>query len=105
MRHLQMLTYEGFPSASMPKEFPHSLRSIRIAPTDWRLGLPGGLKKLPKLMTFTFQSKCDSWCPLRPMNETLPMERLKWVQLGANMFKADKLARLRELWGLSKTSG
>ena len=106
MRRLGMLTYKEFPSASMPKEFPHSLFSIDLAPTDWRLGLPGGLKELPKLSSFTFESGCDSWWPRRPMYEHLPVERLTWVRgVGANVFRADELATLRELWRLSKASG
>ena len=77
MRHLQTLFYKGFPSASMPEKFPHSLWSISLAPTDWRLGLPGGLKDLPNLTPFCFQSGCDSWWPSWPMYEVLPVERLK----------------------------
>lgn len=77
MSHLLMLTrtYKGFPSTSMPKEFPQSLWIINLFPTDWRMDLPGGLKELPNLDSFTFQSGCESWWPLRPLYETLPVRR------------------------------
>ena len=62
MKHLQRLTYKGFPAACMPEGFPQSLRYINLEPDTWSRSLPEGLKGLLKglleLKKFYFCANC-----------------------------------------------
>lgn len=44
MRHLQKLTYWGFPAAVMPRCFPVSLKYIKLYPLSWERSVPEGLR-------------------------------------------------------------
>ena len=94
MRNLENLCYEGFPATCMPTSFPKGLQCIQLAPFDWSQDLPGGLKELHNLKTFSFVSKSEeSWDNntlsniKRPFADLLPIDSLDCLHLGYNSYK------------------
>ncbi len=83
---LECLIYRNFPAARMPSSFPRSLQKTDLYPLDWRCELPGGLKDLPKLEVFVFDTNCRSWDVKRPWEEILPIHSLQYVKLGSSKY-------------------
>ncbi|CAL5226937.1 g9818 [Coccomyxa viridis] len=46
----------------------------------------GGLKDLPKLEVFVFDTNCRSWDVKRPWEEILPIHSLQYVKLGSSKY-------------------
>ena len=87
MPRLQHLHCTPFPAACMPREFPNTLRNATLFPLDWCHDLPEGLKKLPELSHFCFETNNKSWNMMRPWTEFLPTGSLKVVTLGSSKYK------------------
>ena len=82
MGSLRKLSYCGFPAACLPSSFPQSLWEVTLCPDDWCLDLPEGLKELPELRNFRFDSEWRPWEITVPLARLLPVESLTCVQVG-----------------------
>ncbi len=87
MPQLEVLMYQGFPAARMPKSFPRSLERINLYPLDWHCDLPEGLEELDRLEVFVFSTNFESWEIKRPWAEMLPTQSLQSVKLGSSKYR------------------
>ena len=85
--HLEVLIYQGFPAARMPKSFPRNLERINLYPLVWHCDLPEGLKELDRLEVFVFNTDFGSWKIKRLWAEMLPTHNLQSVKLGSLKYR------------------